>query len=287
MSHTAEHLRLLEAIVFASAKPVTEAELARFLPEEADVAAAMAELAQHYQGRGVNLVQVSKAWAFRSAPDLAPLMQREQEVHRKLSRAAIETLAIVAYHQPVTRAEIEEIRGVGLSKGTLDVLLEAGWIKPRGRRRTPGRPVTWGTSQAFLDHFGLAKLEDLPGVDELAAAGLLDKRPALTALSSRGALTDLAEAQDTGPLEEGEAEDEDAEDELDLLEAGFGENLDAEAEEGAAEGDATDADPEESEPAAPEPESDGPQPEDEAAAAVAVEDEAPEPIATSLRQVEG
>ena len=267
MSHTAEHLRLLEAIVFASAKPVTEAELARFLPEEADVAAVMAELAQHYNGRGVNLVQVSKAWAFRSAPELAPLMQREQEVHRKLSRAAIETLAIIAYHQPITRAEVEEVRGVGLSKGTLDVLLEAGWIKPRGRRRSPGRPVTWGTSQAFLDHFGLAKLEDLPGVDELAAAGLLDKRPALTALSSRGALTDLSEAQDTGPLEEGEAEGDGEEDELDLLEAGFGENLDAEADDGQAEEVAAESESEAADPPA--------------------EDEAPEPLATPLRQVEG
>ena len=282
MSHTAEHLRLLEAIVFASAKPVTEAELARFLPEEADAAAVMAELAQHYQGRGVQLVQVSKAWAFRSAPDLAPLMQREQEVHRKLSRAAIETLAIVAYHQPITRAEIEEVRGVGLSKGTLDVLLEAGWIKPRGRRRTPGRPVTWGTSQAFLDHFGLAQLDDLPGVDELAAAGLLDKRPALTALSSRGALTDLSEAQDTGPLEEGEAEDEDTEDEIDLLEAGFGENLDAETEEGAAEAEAEAPESSDEEPADAESA-------DEAAEAPEEDedDEAPEPVATPLRQVEG
>lgn len=284
MSHTAEHLRLLEAIVFASAKPVTEAELARFLPEDADVADAMAALAQHYQGRGVQLIQVSKAWAFRSAPDLAPLMQREQEVHRKLSRAAIETLAIVAYHQPITRAEIEEVRGVGLSKGTLDVLLEAGWIKPRGRRRTPGRPVTWGTSQAFLDHFGLAQLDDLPGVDELAAAGLLDKRPALTALSSRGALTDLSEAQDTGPLEEGEAEDEDTEDEIGLLEAGFGENLDAETEEGTAEAEAEEPEAEAPEPESPDVEAEAPEPESES---VDEEDEAPEPVATPLRQVEG
>lgn len=282
MSHTAEHLRLLEAIVFASAKPVTEAELARFLPEDADVAAAMAALAQHYQGRGVQLIQVAKAWAFRSAPDLAPLMQREQEVHRKLSRAAIETLAIVAYHQPITRAEIEEVRGVGLSKGTLDVLLEAGWIKPRGRRRTPGRPVTWGTSQAFLDHFGLAQLDDLPGVDELAAAGLLDKRPALTALSSRGALTDLSEAQDTGPLEEGEAEDEDTEDEIGLLEAGFGENLDAETEEGTAEAEAEEPEAEAPEPESADEEAEAPEPE-----SVDEEDEAPEPVATPLRQVEG
>ena len=241
MTEGADHLRLLEAILFASAAPVSEAELARFLPEGADVSAVVEQLAEHYRHRGVNLVQVGKAWAFRSAPDLAPLMRREQEVQRKLSRAAIETLAVVAYHQPVTRAEIEEIRGVGLSKGTLDVLLEAGWIRPRGRRRTPGRPVTWGTSQAFLDHFGLAQLDDLPGLDELAAAGLLDKRPALTALSSRGKLTDLSEAQDTGPLAEDE-EDQDDED-SNALEAGFGEDLIDAASEDSEEAAANQADP--------------------------------------------
>ena len=247
MTEGADHLRLLEAILFASAGPVSEAELARFLPEEADVPAIVGQLAEHYRNRGVNLVQVGKAWAFRSAPDLAPLMRREQEVQRKLSRAAIETLAVIAYHQPVTRAEIEEIRGVSLSKGTLDVLLEAGWIRPRGRRRTPGKPVTWGTSQAFLDHFGLAQLDDLPGLDELAAAGLLDKRPALAALSSRGNLTELSEAQDTErPAEDGaedgaedEAEDgeEDEEDGdpdslAEALESDFGDLETAEAEDG-------------------------------------------------------
>ena len=235
MTEGADHLRLLEAILFASAAPVSEAELARFLPEEADVSAVVAQLAEHYRNRGVNLVQVGKAWAFRSASDLAPLMRREQEVQRKLSRAAIETLSVIAYHQPVTRAEIEEIRGVSLSKGTLDVLLEAGWIRPRGRRRTPGKPVTWGTSQAFLDHFGLARLDDLPGLDELAAAGLLDKRPALTALSSRGTLTELSEAQDIAPLAEDQDEDEEDSDPdslADALEADFGDLEAAEAEGG-------------------------------------------------------
>ena len=241
MTEGADHLRLLEAILFASAAPVSETELARFLPEGTDVSAIVGQLAEHYRPRGVNLVQVGKAWAFRSAPDLAPLMRREQEVQRKLSRAAIETLAVVAYHQPVTRAEIEEIRGVGLSKGTLDVLLEAGWIRPRGRRRTPGRPVTWGTSQAFLDHFGLAQLDDLPGLDELAAAGLLDKRPALSALSSRGTLTDLADAQDTEPLAEDEDEDELDHAEAAALEAGLDEDPAEEtpAEVGETTGDAT------------------------------------------------
>lgn len=226
MTEAADQLRLVEAILFASASPVSEAEIARFLPEETDVPGVMSELAQLYSGRGVNLVQVGKAWAFRTADDLTPYMRREQEVHRKLSRAAIETLAIVAYHQPVTRAEIEEIRGVGLSRGTLDVLLEAGWVKPRGRRRSPGRPVTWGTSQAFLDHFGLQQLEDLPGLDELEAAGLLDKRPALTALASRGSLTDPAEAMDTEELATGEDEDDFEEQEgQDALEQDFGEDL--------------------------------------------------------------
>lgn len=278
-----EHLRLLEAILFASANPVTEAELTRYLPEGTEPGPLLAELELHYKSRGVNLVQVGKAWAFRSAQDLAPLMQREMESHRKLSRAAIETLAIVAYHQPVTRAEIEEIRGVGLSKGTLDVLLEAGWIRPRGRRRTPGRPVTWGTSQGFLDHFGLAQLDDLPGVDELAAAGLLDKRPALTALSSRGALTDLSEAQDTGPLE-GEEEDEGE----DPLEADFGDDLaEAEAgEEGAAddEAEAGEAVAQDTEAADPE-DFDA---EDGDADVRDGEDEVAEtPVAVPLRQVEG
>ena len=240
MTEGADHLRLLEAILFASASPVSEAELARFLPEEADVSAVVGELAEHYRSRGVNLVQVGKAWAFRSAPDLTPLMRREQEVQRKLSRAAIETLSVIAYHQPVTRAEIEEIRGVSLSKGTLDVLLEAGWIRPRGRRRTPGKPVTWGTSQSFLDHFGLAQLDDLPGLDELAAAGLLDKRPALAALSSRGNLTELSEAQDTGPIAE-DQEDE-GEDDLDSLEEALEEELVPEEPEG--EEAAADAEPE-------------------------------------------
>ena len=239
MTEGADHLRLLEAILFASAGPVSEAELARFLPEEADVPAIVGQLAEHYRNRGVNLVQVGKAWAFRSAPDLAPLMRREQEVQRKLSRAAIETLAVSAYHQPVTRAEIEEIRGVSLSKGTLDVLLEAGWIRPRGRRRTPGKPVTWGTSQAFLDHFGLAQLDDLPGLDELAAAGLLDKRPALAALSSRGNLTELSEAQDTEPpaddgAEDGEEDEEEGDPDslAEALESDFGDLEAAEAEDG-------------------------------------------------------
>jgi segregation and condensation protein B len=188
-----DHLRLLEAILFAAEAPRTPAELARHLPDGTDVAAVLETLQRHYAGRGVTLQRVGDAWAFRTAPDLADRLRVEQVETRKLSRAAVETLAIIAYHQPVTRAEIEEIRGVGLSKGTLDTLLEAGWVQPRGRRQSPGRPLTWGTTRAFLDHFGLADLTELPGIGELRAAGLLDTRPAMNALAARG------ELGETGP----------------------------------------------------------------------------------------
>lgn len=184
--HDPHHLRILEAVLFASADPVTEHYLAARLPEDADLQGLLQQLRDHYEGRGVNLVQSGKSWGFRTATDLAGQLVREREVARKLSRAAIETLAIVAYHQPVTRSEIEEVRGVGLSKGTLDVLFEEGWIRPKGKRRTPGRPVTWGTTDAFLDHFGLESLKDLPGVEELKATGLLDARPSIEAYSVRG-----------------------------------------------------------------------------------------------------
>ncbi|MDA0305364.1 MAG: SMC-Scp complex subunit ScpB [Proteobacteria bacterium] len=174
------HLRLLEAILFASAEPVTERVMANRLPEEADVSSLLEELSRTYADRGVNLVRAGNSWAFRTAPDLSQMLNMEIDVPRKLSRAAVETLAIIAYHQPITRAEIEEVRGVSLSRGTLDVLLEAGWIKPKGRRRTPGRPATWGTTDGFLDHFGIEDVGDLPGMDELKAAGLLDSGPAIS-----------------------------------------------------------------------------------------------------------
>jgi segregation and condensation protein B len=173
-----QHLRLLEAILFASAEPLHERELAAHLPADADLAGLLARLQEAYRHRGVVLVQAGKSWAFRTASDLAPWLSRTAAVERRLSRAAIETLAIIAYHQPVTRAEIEGIRGVQLSKGTLDVLLDQGWIRPRGRRQTPGRPLTWGTTDLFLDHFSLQDLADLPGVDDLRAAGLLETGPA-------------------------------------------------------------------------------------------------------------
>ncbi len=168
------HLRMLEALLFAAAEPLDEATLKSRLPKEADVAALLADLQALYEPRGVNLVKVSGKWALRTAADLAFLLRKETVEQRRLSRAGIETLAIVAYHQPVTRAEIEEIRGVGVSKGTLDLLLEIGWVRPRGRRRTPGRPVTYGTTDDFLQHFGMDRVGDLPGMDELKAAGLLD-----------------------------------------------------------------------------------------------------------------
>lgn len=171
--------RLLEAILFAAAEPLDEATIAARLPDGADVAALIAEVAEIYANRGVNLVEAGGKWFFRTAEDLAPMMRVYAQQARKLSRAAIETLAICAYHQPITRAEMEEIRGVGLSKGTIDMLFEQGWIMPRGRRQTPGKPVTWGTTEKFLVDFGLTSLEALPGVDELKAAGLLDKRPAI------------------------------------------------------------------------------------------------------------
>jgi segregation and condensation protein B len=170
----AQNLRLLEALIFASATTLDEAALSERLPEGVDLPALLAELAELYANRGVNLVKVAGGWTFRTAPDLKDRLQIEKQVSRKLSRAAVETLAIIAYHQPVTRAEIEAIRGVGLSKGTLDLLFEQGWIQPLGRRRAPGMPVTWGSTAFFLEHFGLAALDDLPGFDELKAAGLLD-----------------------------------------------------------------------------------------------------------------
>jgi len=170
----AEELRILEALLFAAGEPLHEKVLAARLPAGADVAALLGQLQKDYESRGVNLVRVAGKWMLRTSGDLAWLLTRESVVPRKLSRAAMETLAIVAYHQPVTRAEIEAIRGVTTSKGTLDVLLETGWVRLRGRRKAPGRPVTYGTTEAFLSHFGLEALADLPGLDELKGAGLLE-----------------------------------------------------------------------------------------------------------------
>ena len=172
-----EHLRMLEAILFAAAEPLSAKALATSLPQGADVPGLLTELQTSYEKRGVNLVCVAEKWQFRTAPDLAFLLRKEMPEQKRLSRAAIETLAIVAYHQPVTRAEIEDIRGVAVSKGTVDALMEVGWVKIRGRKRTPGRPVTYGTTDEFLVHFGLENVGHLPGTDELKAAGFLDALP--------------------------------------------------------------------------------------------------------------
>jgi segregation and condensation protein B len=220
---TAEDLRLLEALLFASAEPVSERAIAERLGEGADAPALLEELRRMYAGRGVEVLQANGRWSFRTAPDLGERLKLEKLVPRKLSRAAIETLAIIAYHQPVTRAEIEEIRGVVVSSGTVDILLEEGWIKPRGRKQVPGRPVMWGTSNAFLDHFGLESIEDLPGIDELKAAGLLDSSRGVTYGTRGGAsetlLYDTEESDEAlEPLVEGaedhaEASDEEKKDE--------------------------------------------------------------------------
>jgi segregation and condensation protein B len=171
-----EEFRLLEAMLFAASEPLSEKDLAERLPQGVDVHAVLLRLQLDYAARGVNLVRVAGKWAFRTATDLSWLLSKETVETRKLSRAAIETLAIIAYHQPVTRTEIEEIRGVSTSKGSVDVLLQTGWIKPRGRRKAPGRPVTYGTTETFLSHFGLDAVGDLPGLDELKGSGLLDGR---------------------------------------------------------------------------------------------------------------
>jgi segregation and condensation protein B len=185
-----EQERMVEAILFASLEPITVAELVTRLPQGADPAEALVTLRRRYEGRGVNIMRVGDSYAFRTAPDLGHLMARETTETRKLSRAAIETLAIVAYHQPVTRAEIEEIRGVAVSRGTIDQLMELDWIRLGRRRMTPGRPVTFVVTEGFLDHFGLESARDLPGLKELRAAGLLDSRP----VPGREALDDDPEA---------------------------------------------------------------------------------------------
>ena len=170
------HLRIVEALLFAAAEPLDESALAQSLPPETDIAALLAELQLHYESRGVNLMKVAGKWQFRTAKDLGFLLHKHAVEERRLSRAAIETLSIIAYHQPVTRAEIEDIRGVMVSKGTVDALMEVGWVRIRGRRRTPGRPVTYGTTDAFLDHFALEEIRDLPGMEDLKGAGLLSTR---------------------------------------------------------------------------------------------------------------
>jgi len=196
-----ELLRLMEAILFGANEPLSERDLTSRMPEDADIPGMLEELRAQYANRGVHLVQVGVRWAFRTAPDLGPHLRLKKTVQRKMSRAALETLAIIAYHQPVTRAEIEEVRGVSISKGTLDILLDMDWIKMRGRRRTPGRPVTYGTTEAFLAQFGLNSTGDLPGMHELKGAGLLESNlPADFDMPMPSEGDELAEDED--PLEE-------------------------------------------------------------------------------------
>lgn len=193
-----EEIRLIEAMLFASSSALTVEQMSERFPEDrASVIPAILEyLQEQYASRGVNLVQRDKRWALRTATDLADQLRLEKEQPKKFTRAAMETMAIIAYHQPVTRAEIENIRGVATSPGALDALMEAGWIKPGKRREVPGRPVTWLSTQAFLDHFGLERLEDLPGMDELKASGLLDKRPAIEAIPTSDLFGDDENAED-------------------------------------------------------------------------------------------
>ena len=174
MREVADDVRAVEAVLFASEEPMSVNDIKDHVGEGVDVSGALAELALHYGGRGIELVERGKNWHFQTAPDLAHFLRRERDESRKLSRAAVETLAIIAYHEPVSRAEIEAIRGVQISKGTLDVLMEAGWVRPAGRREVPGRPLTYATTATFLQHFGLQSRRDLPGIDDLKAAGLLD-----------------------------------------------------------------------------------------------------------------
>ena len=207
MEERERQIRLIEALLFSAKAPLSAEMISKQIPEVEDITGLLGEIAAHYSERGVNIVNVAGGWTFRTAPELAPILRRETEVQRKLSRAALETLAIVAYHQPVTRVEIEQIRGVTVSKGTLDILFDMGWIAPRGRRRTPGRPVTWVTTDVFLEHFGLAEIEDLPGVEELKAAGLLDSSaPPLLIAESVQDFADEDEQDDVLELELGEEE---------------------------------------------------------------------------------
>ena len=208
-----EAAKIIEALIFASSEPVTKRILMAYVDDEGMLGEVMQTIAARYGDEsGVELVQIGEGFAFRTKAEVAARLNLEKPVERPLSRAALEVLAIIAYHQPITRAEIEEIRGISLSRGTIDILLELGWIKPRGRRRTPGRPLTWGTSPGFLDHFGLESLDALPGMEELKSAGLLRKRQILGNLGE-------------GPAQEDEAMEDVITDYVDddLLEAAFDE----------------------------------------------------------------
>jgi segregation and condensation protein B len=207
-----EAVRICEALLFAASEPLSEAQLAARLPEKVELTDVLSELKKFYTPRGVNLVKAAGKWTFRTAGDLGWLLSKDAKEQKKLSRAALETLAICAYHQPVTRAEIEDIRGVAISKGTLDVLLETGWVRLRGRRKAPGRPVTYGTTEAFLSHFGLERVGDLPGLDDLKKSGMFDgKLPPGFGMPLPN--DDSALREDEEPLEAEDAGDEPLHDE--------------------------------------------------------------------------
>lgn len=205
-----DHLRMLEAILFASAVPISPQAMLERLPSNADLNVLLPQLQAHYQGRGVELIEIGGQWALRTAQDVGESLTIEKEVSKKMSKAALETMAIIAYHQPITRAEIENIRGVATHRGTLDILMEMGWVKPGRRRETPGRPLTWMTTTDFLDHFQLESLMDLPGLDDLKASGLLDRRAAIDTIPDTG---DLFDSGDVDPEEVLDQSDEDAYDE--------------------------------------------------------------------------
>ena len=232
-----EKLRILEAVIFAAAEPQGEERLATYLRPGDSVANLMIELQGLYAGRGVQIVKVAGKWSFRTAEDLSWVLERHAKQERRLSKAALETLAIVAYHQPVTRAEIEDVRGVTISKGTLDVLMEAGWVRPRGRRRAPGKPITYGTTERFLEHFGLDAVKDLPGLADLKAAGLLDANlpPDFKVPEPNDAAALLP---DELPLEDGEDGDELLQPELELVEPNEDDDETAAAGDDAGDADA-------------------------------------------------
>lgn len=247
-----QHLRLVEALIFAATKPIEESDLVKRLPEDVDVRTVLEDLMQLYADKGVNLVRRGDGWAFRTAPDLGSILGKEVVVSRKLPRAAAETLAILAYQkggEGVTRAEIEEIRGVSVSQGTLDLLFEAGWVRPMGRKEAPGRPMLWGTTEAFLDHFGLKSLEDLPGIDELKASGLLDATPAI-AYAARAPEEPVPGEEPIEPLNAGE-NDVEGEEALEraaladeMLNTPAGEAAVSDGETGESEGEEDDSDEE-------------------------------------------
>jgi segregation and condensation protein B len=226
-------VRIAEALLFAAREPLPDDVLTAALPAGVAVKEVVAHIQSHYAARGVNLVRIGRAWSFRTAPDLAHLMSKHVEEPKKLSRAAVETLSIIAYHQPVTRAEIEDIRGVATAKGTLDVLLEAGFVRMRGRRKTPGRPITFGTTEGFLSHFGLAAVGDLPGLDELKSAGMFDGRVP-GGMSVPLPTDDPALAADEDPLD-GDPILLAAEERINMADEPLEEGLDEEAEEAASE----------------------------------------------------